>query len=107
MTLGDGDQDTDSGIVSGGASTSRGQTMQIQLRRGWSSRLGFSLHSTDGGHVVSQIHPDSVAARDGRLQVGDVLVKVNDVPVKGLSSEEVIDLLRKAKGAITLSIVRL
>ena len=52
------------------------QSMNILLRRGWSARLGFSLHSTDGSHVVSQIHPDSVAERDGRLQIGDVLAKV-------------------------------
>ncbi|KAF0296716.1 Multiple PDZ domain protein [Amphibalanus amphitrite] len=85
----------------------RGQSLNIQLRRGWSVRLGFSLHSTDGSHVVSQIHPDSVAERDGRLRVGDVLTKVNDVSVRDMTSDQVIDLLRKTKGAISLSVVRL
>ncbi|XP_043191985.1 tyrosine-protein phosphatase non-receptor type 13-like isoform X2 [Amphibalanus amphitrite] len=85
----------------------RGQSLNIQLRRGWSVRLGFSLHSTDGSHVVSQIHPDSVAERDGRLRVGDVLTKVNDTSVRDMTSDQVIDLLRKTKGAISLSVVRL
>ena len=33
--------------------------------------------------------------------------QVNDVPLRGMTSDQVIDLLRKTKGAIRLSVVRL
>ena len=32
--------------------------------------------------------------------------QVNDLPLRGLTSEQVIELLRKTKGAISLAVVR-
>lgn len=48
----------------------------VELTRGWNSRLGFSLQSRDNFTVISMVHPDSVAAKDGRLEQGDVLIMV-------------------------------
>ena len=51
--------------------------LTVELNRGWSSRLGFSLKQGPDGTYISQIYPDSVAARDGRLGVGDTLLTVS------------------------------
>lgn len=48
----------------------------VELTRGWNSRLGFSLQPEGESTVISVVHPDSVAARDGRLKQGDVLIMV-------------------------------
>ncbi|NWH73116.1 PARD3 protein, partial [Piaya cayana] len=50
--------------------------------------------------------PDSIADLDGRLQVGDILLKVNETFVSGLSRQAVIDLLRKAQGTVQLTVCR-
>lgn len=52
------------------------QTLTVQLQRNWNSRLGFSLNSDSDGTVISAIHADSVAAKDGRLQVNDKIIEV-------------------------------
>lgn len=55
------------------------QIYTVELNRGWNSRLGFSLQSgaRKEATFVSAIYHDSVAARDGRLQVGDQLLMVS------------------------------
>lgn len=56
----------------------------VELTRGWNSRLGFSLQP-DGDHtVISVVHPDSVAAKDGRLKQGDILIMVNKLSSSSL-----------------------
>lgn len=48
----------------------------VELTRGWNSRLGFSLQSQNNATIISMVHPDSVAAKDGRLRQGDILIMV-------------------------------
>lgn len=48
----------------------------VELTRGWNSRLGFSLQSEGENTVISVVHPDSVAAKDGRLKQGDIVIMV-------------------------------
>ncbi|NXL61358.1 MPDZ protein, partial [Chordeiles acutipennis] len=50
--------------------------------------------------------PDSIADVDGRLKVGDILLKVNETLVSGLPRQTVIDLLRKARGTVKLTVCR-
>ncbi|KAF1506569.1 Multiple PDZ domain protein, partial [Eudyptula minor novaehollandiae] len=50
--------------------------------------------------------PDSIADLDGRLQVGDILLKVNETFVSGLPRQTVIDLLRQAQGTVQLTVCR-
>ncbi|NWI80553.1 MPDZ protein, partial [Dryoscopus gambensis] len=50
--------------------------------------------------------PDSSADLDGRLQVGDILLKVNETFVSGLPRQTVTDLLRKAQGTVQLTVCR-
>lgn len=53
------------------------QVFMVELTRGWNSRLGFSLQPEGSRTVISVVHPDSVAAKDGRLRQGDVLLMVS------------------------------
>lgn len=53
------------------------QVFMVELTRGWNSRLGFSLQPEGNHTVISVVHPDSVAAKDGRLKRGDVLLMVS------------------------------
>ena len=54
----------------------------VELTRGWNSRLGFSLQGDDRHTYISAIYPDSVAAKDGRLQAGDQVLMVIDCTPK-------------------------
>lgn len=57
------------------------QIITIELSRGWNSRLGFSLQGIPNTTqtIVSAIYSNSVAAKDGRLRVGDILLTVNRI----------------------------
>lgn len=52
------------------------QVFMVELTRGWNSRLGFSLQAEGENTVISVVYPDSVAAKDGRLKQGDILIMV-------------------------------
>ncbi|XP_043674170.1 uncharacterized protein LOC122631958 isoform X2 [Vespula pensylvanica] len=96
----------DSMISSEGQDEQGNEVFMVELTRGWNSRLGFSLKSEDNHTVISVVHPDSVAARDGRLKQGDVLLMVNDESVESMSTAEIIDLLRKIRGSIGITVMR-
>lgn len=55
------------------------QIVTVELNRGWNSRLGFSLQSDSNtkSTFISAIYSDSVAARDGRLKIGDQVLMVS------------------------------
>lgn len=55
------------------------QIVTVELNRGWNSRLGFSLQSDSNtkNTFISAIYSDSVAARDGRLKIGDQVLMVS------------------------------
>lgn len=82
----------------------------VELDRYWNSRLGFSLISVEIGKLkgsfIRAIHPDSLASRDGRLKPGDQILKVNDAVISGMNTDDVIEMLRKLKGKITLAVLR-
>ncbi|XP_043248278.1 uncharacterized protein LOC122395045 [Colletes gigas] len=82
------------------------EVFMVELTRGWNSRLGFSLQPEGNHTVISVVHPDSVAAKDGRLKQGDVLMMVNDESVKDMSTADIIDLLRKIRGSIGITVMR-
>ncbi|XP_012258812.3 uncharacterized protein LOC105687602 isoform X2 [Athalia rosae] len=82
------------------------QVFMVELTRGWNSRLGFSLQPEGDRTVISVVHADSVAAKDGRLKQGDVLLMVNDESVENMSTGDIIDLLRKIRGSIGITVKR-
>lgn len=82
------------------------EVFMVELTRGWNSRLGFSLQPEGNRTVISVVHPDSVAAKDGRLKQGDVLMMVNDESVEHMTTTDIIDLLRKIRGSIGITVMR-
>ena len=70
------------------------------------SGLGLEVTLSDGFvKVVSPI--DDTPASRGGIQPGDLIIKINDTPVKGLSLREAVDMMRGKKGSkIRLTIVR-
>ncbi|XP_068022271.1 FERM and PDZ domain-containing protein 2 isoform X3 [Melanerpes formicivorus] len=82
--------------------------IKIELEKAENGSLGFALVGGRNGKaiLIKAISPDSIAGIDGRLQVGDILLKVNETFVSGLSRQTVIDLLRKAQGTVQLTVCR-
>ncbi|XP_055720543.1 tyrosine-protein phosphatase non-receptor type 13 isoform X4 [Salvelinus fontinalis] len=86
-----------------------------------SSGLGFSFsreetlpdQSTGNGPGnsssmvrVKKLFPGQPAAESGRINVGDVILRVNQTPLKGLSQHEVISALRGTGQEVTLLLCR-
>lgn len=51
--------------------------------------LGFAISETPNGIVVQSIADGGTAHRDGRLQIGDHILAVDDQSITGLSYESV------------------
>ncbi|XP_057375052.1 uncharacterized protein LOC130696005 [Daphnia carinata] len=82
-----------------------GLIQTIELNKGWNSRLGFSVgHDNDGQLVISAIYDESVAAKDGRLKVGDHVLRVNGEKLEGCPKDYVIDILRKTRGPVAITV---
>ncbi|KAL6466799.1 hypothetical protein MHYP_G00246030 [Metynnis hypsauchen] len=86
------------------------QYKTISLERG-SAGLGFSIvggsHSSHGylPIYIKNIFPKGAAVEDGRLRSGDRLVAVNGRSLEGISHSETVEILRRARGAVTLTIL--
>ncbi|XP_052900238.1 uncharacterized protein LOC128306690 isoform X2 [Anopheles moucheti] len=94
-----------------GTDSEGNQIFTVELNKGWNSRLGFSLKQETGRNgsirtIISAIYRDSVAARDGRLHVGDVLIMVNEESVEAVPTAQVIELMRIVRGAIFITLLR-
>uniref|UniRef100_A0A182S5Y3 PDZ domain-containing protein n=1 Tax=Anopheles maculatus TaxID=74869 RepID=A0A182S5Y3_9DIPT len=94
-----------------GTDSEGNQIFTVELNKGWNSRLGFSLKQDTGPTgsirtVISAIYRDSVAARDGRLRVGDVLIMVNEESVEAVPTAQVIELMRIVRGSIFITLMR-
>ncbi|XP_034047388.1 tyrosine-protein phosphatase non-receptor type 13 isoform X2 [Thalassophryne amazonica] len=79
------------------------------------SGLGFSfsreeniLDEPPGTSMVrvKKLFPGQPAAESGRINVGDVIMRVNKTPLKGLSQHEVISALRGTGQEVTLLLCR-
>ncbi|PAV76644.1 hypothetical protein WR25_25073 [Diploscapter pachys] len=71
--------------------------------------LGISVVTYDGNIFVSDINPAGAVAKDGRIEVGDQIIKVNKISFETLSDEQAIDALKEAarlKRPVTLFIVK-
>lgn len=79
----------------------------VTLSRSDSSGFGFSLLGTAGlPHVIYDIVENSPAAECGKVEAGDVILKVNDVDVNRLSTKEVLKCLRLSSDPVTLKLRR-
>ncbi|CAL9682119.1 unnamed protein product [Knipowitschia caucasica] len=78
------------------------------------SGLGFSFSREESvpGEAqssmvrVKKLFPGQPAAESGRIRVGDVILKVNQTPLKGLSQHEVISALRGTGQEVKLLLCR-
>ncbi|XP_068676818.1 inaD-like protein isoform X2 [Montipora foliosa] len=59
-----------------------------------------------GEVVVKSIEPESAAAKDGRIAVGDRLVMVNGGSLQGMKHGKAVSTLRLASSPIKISIIR-
>lgn len=68
--------------------------------------LGLEVTMEDGFVKVISPIDDTPAARAGMLP-GDLIIKLDDTPVKGLSLRQAVDLMRGERGSnITLTVIR-
>ncbi|XP_052411425.1 multiple PDZ domain protein [Carassius gibelio] len=82
------------------------QLHHIELQNDGSG-LGFGIiGGRSTGTMVKTILPDGVAGRDGRLRGGDLLLRIGDVDVSTMGSEEVARELRLAGPRVRLIIAR-
>ncbi|XP_042188328.1 multiple PDZ domain protein isoform X3 [Callorhinchus milii] len=66
--------------------------------------IAISEESTHDGVVVKSLTENGTAAKDGRIKVGDRILAVDDEHVVGHPVEKVINLLKKAKNIVKLTI---
>jgi hypothetical protein len=78
---------------------------EVVFARG--GHLGLDLTDSPPGSktplCVQAVRPGHAADRSKKMQAGDTLVSINDVPLKGFVYEDAIDVLRQAsQGPVTL-----
>jgi hypothetical protein len=86
-----------------------GKLCQIEIYRGYSD---LGLHLVGGcdtaleDTLVQQIRPGSIADLDGRIKVGDKLVKLNGIDLSLHTHKEVVDLFSKSTPTCKMLIFR-
>ncbi|XP_038625082.1 tyrosine-protein phosphatase non-receptor type 13 isoform X1 [Tachyglossus aculeatus] len=89
-------------------------TFEVKLLKN-SSGLGFSFSREDNlipGQMdasivrVKKLFPGQPAAESGKIEVGDVIMRVNGASLKGLSQQDVISALRGTSPEVSLLICR-
>ncbi|XP_053757388.1 tyrosine-protein phosphatase non-receptor type 13 isoform X8 [Panthera pardus] len=89
-------------------------TFEVKLFKN-SSGLGFSFSREDSlipeqmnASIVrvKKLFPGQPAAESGKIEVGDVILKVNGASLKGLSQQEVISALRGTSPEVSLLLCR-
>uniref|UniRef100_A0A182M2Z9 PH and SEC7 domain-containing protein 4 n=1 Tax=Anopheles culicifacies TaxID=139723 RepID=A0A182M2Z9_9DIPT len=80
----------------------------VELRRKKDDkRLGFVVRATDVlDHVIVEIRQDSPAALCGKVEVGDVFLKINETDAQQYSPRDVLKCLGNATEPITLRLKR-
>ena len=81
----------------------------IEIEKG-SSRMGIEVVAGDktphGGALVIRVFPDCIAGLEGKLRCGDEILEVNGRSVIGMPHPEVINLLKKSIGQVTILVSR-
>ncbi|XP_074855678.1 FERM and PDZ domain-containing protein 2 [Carettochelys insculpta] len=89
-------------------------TFEVNLRKN-SSGLGFSflqMGREECEHLpgeivrIKRLFPGQPAEENGEIEVGDVILAVNEKPVQGLSYQDVLHLLRGAPPQVSLLLCR-
>ncbi|XP_060801845.1 disks large homolog 2 [Amyelois transitella] len=83
------------------------ETADVTLERG-AGGLGLSIAGGEAGGDVSitRLANGGAAKKDGRLQIGDILLQVNDLSVEGAPHSVAVDALQKAGNIVRLRVRR-
>ncbi|XP_056634104.1 PH and SEC7 domain-containing protein isoform X10 [Diorhabda sublineata] len=83
------------------------EELHVVLNRSENTGFGFSLLGEPGlPPIIYNILDDSPAAESGEVEVGDVILKVNETDVIRFSTKEVLKCLRLSSDPVTLKIKR-
>ncbi|CAK1595394.1 unnamed protein product [Parnassius mnemosyne] len=79
----------------------------VTVTRNEGEGFGFVVISSTNKatSTIGQLIPNSPAARCGRLQVGDTIVAINQLPVRNLPHPEVVALIKRSGAAVTLTVL--
>ncbi|KAJ8416447.1 hypothetical protein AAFF_G00357350 [Aldrovandia affinis] len=66
--------------------------------------IAISEEDTKSGVVIKSLTEYGAAGKDGRIKVGDKILAVDDEPVVGHPVEKVINLLKKSKSTVKLTV---
>ncbi|XP_053317697.1 tyrosine-protein phosphatase non-receptor type 13 isoform X2 [Spea bombifrons] len=107
-------QDTKPNLISDYSFVTEENTFEVKLLKN-SSGLGFSFSREElliPGQAVSslvrvkKLFPGQPASESGKINVGDVILKVNGATLNGISQQEVISNLRGTSPEVTLLMCR-
>ncbi|VDM53356.1 unnamed protein product [Angiostrongylus costaricensis] len=73
--------------------------LEVNLSMRTTPYLGISVGSFQGSILVSEILPDGAVAKDGRIEVGDQIVQVNNRSFENLTEAQAVRLLREVAAA--------
>ncbi|CAD5213046.1 unnamed protein product [Bursaphelenchus okinawaensis] len=90
------------------------QVMHVRLNMDTVKFLGITVVGQssargDNGIYVAHVMPGGAVALDGRIEIGDMVLEVNDVSLEKMSNDEAVDFLRDAvtaKGPIKLTVAK-
>lgn len=82
----------------------------IELNKGNDCALGIDLIdrtiNDERVFIIHEIIEKGIAETDQRLLVGDVILQVNDIPLKEMTCEEAIEHLNRTSGSVKLLVYR-
>ncbi|KAK5970566.1 Segment polarity protein dishevelled [Trichostrongylus colubriformis] len=73
--------------------------LEVNLSMRSTPYLGISVGSFQGSILVSEILPDGAVAKDGRIEVGDQIVQVNNRSFENLTEAQAVRVLREVAAA--------
>ncbi|KAK9881024.1 hypothetical protein WA026_014366 [Henosepilachna vigintioctopunctata] len=83
------------------------EELLVVLKRSEQSGLGFSLLGKPGlPPIIYNILDDSPAAESGEVEVGDVILRVNEIDVNRFNTKEVLRCIRLSEDPVKLKIKR-
>ncbi|XP_043479328.1 PH and SEC7 domain-containing protein isoform X1 [Leptopilina heterotoma] len=82
------------------------EELLVTLTRHDTTGFGFLLGTAGLPHVIYNIVENSPAADSGKVEAGDVILRVNEVDVNRFSTKEVLKCLRLSSDPVTLKLRR-
>ena len=70
------------------------------------SGLGLKIRENSMPLVISKMISDGPAATDGRLNVGDQIIEINDVVATDLTHSKAIELIKNSEKSVKLRVIR-